>query len=108
MKTAYLLAAFAPLIGAIVAGLFGRTVGRAGAHTVTIAGVAISFAASLYTLFDVLQGNTFDGSLYTWASIGGGGVGGPVGGDGGGQGGHGRGRNGAGTSEERAGEVRAR
>ena len=71
MKTAYLLAAFAPLVGAIVAGLFGRTVGRAGAHTVTIAGVAISFAASLYVLFDVLQGNTFDGTVYTWASIGG-------------------------------------
>ncbi|NLD70429.1 MAG: NADH-quinone oxidoreductase subunit L, partial [Limnobacter sp.] len=71
MKTAYLLAAFAPLVGAIVAGLFGRAVGRTGAHTVTIAGVAISFAASLYVLFDVLQGNTFDGTVYTWASIGG-------------------------------------
>jgi len=71
MKTAYLLAAFAPLVGAIVAGLFGRVVGRAGAHTVTIAGVAISFAASLWTLFDVLQGNTFNGTLYQWATAGG-------------------------------------
>jgi NADH-quinone oxidoreductase subunit L len=71
MKTAYLLAAFAPLVGAIVAGLFGRQVGRAGAHTVTIAGVAVSFAASLWTLFDVLQGNTFNGTLYQWASVGG-------------------------------------
>ena len=71
MKTAYLLAAFAPLVGAILAGLFGRQIGRAGAHTVTIAGVAISFAASLWTLFDVLQGNTFNGTLYQWASVGG-------------------------------------
>ncbi|TXL66017.1 NADH-quinone oxidoreductase subunit L [Zeimonas arvi] len=71
MKTAYLLAAFAPLVGAIVAGLFGRQVGRAGAHTVTIAGVAVSFAASLWTLMDVLQGNTFNGTLYQWASVGG-------------------------------------
>jgi NADH-quinone oxidoreductase subunit L len=69
MKTAYLLAAFAPLVGAIVAGLFGRQVGRAGAHWVTIVGVAISFAASLWTLFDVLKGNTFDGPLYTWAAF---------------------------------------
>src|SRR5690606_27537488 len=69
MKTAYLLAAFAPLVGAIVAGLFGRQVGRAGAHWVTIIGVAISFAASLWTLFDVLTGNTFDGPLYTWAAF---------------------------------------
>ncbi|MCM5572041.1 NADH-quinone oxidoreductase subunit L [Burkholderiaceae bacterium FT117] len=71
MKTAYLLAAFAPLVGAIVAGLFGRQVGRAGAHTVTIAGVAVSFLASLWTLFDVLQGNTFNGTVYQWASVGG-------------------------------------
>src|SRR5690606_32604041 len=69
MKTAYLLAAFAPLIGSIVAGLFGRQVGRAGAHWVTIAGVAISFAASLWTLFDVLGGNTFEGALYTWSVL---------------------------------------
>ncbi len=71
MKTAYLLAAFAPLAGALLAGLFGRTIGRAGAHTVTIAGVAIAFFASMWTLADVLQGNTFVGTLYSWATIGG-------------------------------------
>ncbi len=71
MKTAYLLAAFAPLVGALVAGLFGRSIGRANSHRVTILGVAISFAASLWTLFDVLAGNTFDGAVYTWASIAG-------------------------------------
>jgi len=71
MKTAYLLAAFAPLAGALLAGLFGRTIGRAGAHTVTIAGVAIAFFASMWTLADVLQGNTFNGTLYSWATIGG-------------------------------------
>ncbi|MCD6680291.1 MAG: NADH-quinone oxidoreductase subunit L [Burkholderiaceae bacterium] len=71
MKTAYLLAAFAPLVGALVAGLFGQRIGRANSHRVTILGVAISFAASLWTLFDVLAGNTFDGAVYTWASIAG-------------------------------------
>ncbi len=71
MKTAYLLAAFAPLVGALVAGLFGRSIGRANSHRVTILGVAISFAASAWTLLDVLEGNTFNGTVYTWAAIGG-------------------------------------
>jgi NADH-quinone oxidoreductase subunit L len=71
MKTAYLLAAFAPLVGALVAGLFGRRIGRANSHRVTILGVAISFAASLWTLSDVLAGNTFDGAVYPWANIAG-------------------------------------
>ncbi|MFZ9679729.1 MAG: proton-conducting transporter membrane subunit, partial [Quisquiliibacterium sp.] len=70
MKTAYLLAAFAPLVGAIIAGLFGRQVGRTGAHTVTILGVLVSFIASATTLMDVLAGNTFNGALYTWSVIG--------------------------------------
>ncbi len=71
MKTAYLFAAFAPLVGALAAGLFGRQIGRAGAHTVTILGVAVSLAASLWTLADVLAGNTFDGTLYMWSVVGG-------------------------------------
>ncbi len=70
MKTAYLLAAFAPLVGAIIAGLWGRRIGRAGAHWVTIIGVAVSFFASLWTMSDVLAGHTFNGTLYSWATIG--------------------------------------
>ena len=41
----------APLIGSLVAGLFGRKVGRAGAHWVTILGVAVAFALSAYVLY---------------------------------------------------------
>jgi len=70
IKTAYLLAAFAPLVGAIVAGLFGRVIGRTATHWVTIAGVAIACVASFWTLSDVLAGNTFNGTLYHWAQIG--------------------------------------
>jgi len=70
MNTAYLLAAFAPLAGAIIAGLFGRAIGRSGAHWVTILGVAVAFLASMWTLRDVLDGNTFDGALYTWSVVG--------------------------------------
>ena len=73
MKPILLTIVLAPLIAAIVAGLFGRQVGRAGAHSVTILGVAISFGLSLY----VLKGFAFDGagvfneSVYRWAAIGG-------------------------------------
>jgi NADH-quinone oxidoreductase subunit L len=70
MKTAYLLAAFAPLVGAVLAGFFGRRIGRAGAHTVTILGVAVSLVASLVTFADVMAGNTFNGTLYAWSVIG--------------------------------------
>jgi NADH-quinone oxidoreductase subunit L len=71
VKTAYLLVPFAPLVGAIVAGLFGRTIGRAGAHTVTILGVLVSFIASCWIFADVMQGNTFNGGVYTWLTSGG-------------------------------------
>ena len=46
-KTLLVLIVLAPLIGAILAGLFGRQIGRAGAHTVTILGVAVSCALSV-------------------------------------------------------------
>jgi len=62
----YLIVPLAPLAGALVAGLGGRRIGRAGAHWVTIAGVAISFAASCVIFADVLNGNVFNGPVYTW------------------------------------------
>ena len=68
MMSVYLVAAFAPLAGAIVAGLFGRQVGRAGAHWITIIGVALSMAASAVALHDVMGGNIFNGTVYTWAT----------------------------------------
>jgi NADH-quinone oxidoreductase subunit L len=68
----FLTIVLAPLAAAIVAGFFGKQIGRAGAHSVTIIGVAISFGLSLY----VLKGFIFDGaepfneSVYRWALIG--------------------------------------
>src|SRR2546425_6563914 len=67
MKAVYLLVPFAPLAGAIVAGLFGR----AGAHRVTILSVLISFLASCWIFSDVLAGNSFNGSVYTFLTSGG-------------------------------------
>jgi len=71
MKLSYLIVPFAPLIGAILAGLFGKQIGRKGAHWVTILGVLISFIASCVVFADVLKGNTFNGPLYTWMVSGG-------------------------------------
>lgn len=67
----YLLAALSPLIGALIAGLMGRVIGRQGAHSVTILGVLVSLVSSVYVLLDVIQGNSFNGTVYTWAVIGG-------------------------------------
>ena len=68
MKTLYALVPLAPLVGSIVAGLFGRWVGRRGAHTVTILGVLVAFLASVAIYFDVKAGNTFNGPLYVWGT----------------------------------------
>src|SRR5450755_1023069 len=68
MEGIYLTIVLAPLLAAMIAGLGGRTVGRVGAHTVTIAGVALSFALSLFVLKKMLldgMGN-YNGTVYTW------------------------------------------
>ena len=66
----------APLIGAVVAGLFGRQIGRRGAHTVTILGVAIAFAISAWVLYAVVaDGARFNATIYEWLVMGGGGPG---------------------------------
>ena len=71
MKTLYLLVPLAPLVGAILAGFFGRILGRAGAHTITSLGVAVSFVLSVIIFQDVQAGNTFNGTVYQWMESGG-------------------------------------
>lgn len=70
MQSLYLTVPLAPLAGAIIAGLFGKLIGRTGAHVVTILGVAIAFVASLLIFQDVQAGNTFNGPVYTWLTSG--------------------------------------
>ena len=71
MQKLYLLVPLAPLAGALLAGLFGKAIGRAGAHVVTILGVAVAFIASVFVYQDVQAGNTFNGTIYTWMVAGG-------------------------------------
>jgi len=72
-KTHLLIIVLAPLLGAILAGLFGRRIGRVGAHSVTIGGVAISCALSIYVLWQLVgQGAApFNENVYTWFQVGG-------------------------------------
>jgi len=71
MQQIYLTIVLAPLIAAILAGLFGRQVGRVGSHTLTIGGVALSCALSLWVLkIHALDGAApFNETLYTWAIV---------------------------------------
>ncbi|MGF6905459.1 proton-conducting transporter membrane subunit, partial [Paraburkholderia sp. GAS348] len=60
----------APLAGSLIAGLFGKAVGRAGAHTVTILGVAVSFILSVMVFLQVMDGASFNATIYDWMQIG--------------------------------------
>jgi NADH-quinone oxidoreductase subunit L len=59
----------APLAGSLIAGLFGKTIGRKNAHRVTITGVAIAFVLSALAFHDVMNGASFDATIYEWASV---------------------------------------
>ncbi len=71
-KTVLLAIVLAPLLGAIVAGLFGRQVGRAGSHWITILGVGASCALSSYVLWQLVgQGAApFNENVYTFFQVG--------------------------------------
>ena len=72
LPTLSLLIILAPLAGAVAAGLFGRAVGRSGAHAVTIAGVAVSTVLSFFVFKAVVLdgGEGFNGPLYVWGQVG--------------------------------------
>lgn len=67
----------APLVGSLVAGIFGTTfggnwIGRRLSHTLTILGVLIAFILSAMTLKSVaVDGARFNETLYTWMVVGG-------------------------------------
>ncbi len=69
MENIHLTIVLAPLAAAIVAGLFGKQIGRAGAHWITIVAVGLSFVLSLLVLKDIWfdGGEVYNYSVYTWA-----------------------------------------
>jgi len=72
-KSLLIAVVLAPLLGSIIAGLFGRQVGRAGAHWVTILGVAVSCALSCWVLYQLTFNGAapFNQNLYTFFDVGG-------------------------------------
>ncbi|SHE19146.1 NADH-ubiquinone oxidoreductase chain L [Bathymodiolus brooksi thiotrophic gill symbiont] len=72
MENFYLTIALSPLLGAIIAGFFGRMLGRTATHTITVLGVLVSTVLALMVFnYHVLeQGAIFNQNLYTWMQIG--------------------------------------
>ncbi len=71
MESVYLAIPLLPLFGALVAGLFGGWIGRAGAHWVTILTVAASFVLSAVAFWHIIidGGPVFDEAIYTWMVV---------------------------------------
>ncbi|TFW28704.1 NADH-quinone oxidoreductase subunit L [Duganella callida] len=66
----------APLAGSAVAGLlgtkfFGNVVGRKTSTAATILGVLVAFIISAMTLNDVINGASFNGTIYNWMTVAG-------------------------------------
>jgi NADH-quinone oxidoreductase subunit L len=72
MENVYLAIVLAPLTGAIIAGLFGKLIGRNGAHRVTILGVGISSFLSLIAYYHLFYngGDIYNATIYTWLNSG--------------------------------------
>lgn len=58
---------FAPLLGALAAGFFGKWMGRTATHRTAVSLMMCSFVASLVIAQQVLvHGQTYNGALYHW------------------------------------------
>ena len=78
LQTSNLLAVpLAPLVGSVLAGVFGTQfggnwLGRRITHSLTILGVLVAFVLSMQTLWSVgVDGARFNETLYTWMVVGG-------------------------------------
>ncbi|HEX5961821.1 MAG TPA: NADH-quinone oxidoreductase subunit L [Rhodanobacteraceae bacterium] len=62
----------APLVGALIAGLARKQVGRAGAAAIAIISVALSFALSCVVFWQLVWGGApvFNANVYTWLEVG--------------------------------------
>jgi len=72
MENIYLAIVLAPLAGSVIAGLFGKVIGRSGAHWVTIIGVGVSSILSMIVYkYIVIDGaGSYNGTVYTWLESG--------------------------------------
>src|SRR3990172_10748814 len=66
MQTLYLTVPLAPLVGALVSGLLCLKISNRAAHSVTIFGMVVATVGAAVVFYDVLQGRTYNGPVYTW------------------------------------------
>ncbi|MEK7876844.1 MAG: NADH-quinone oxidoreductase subunit L, partial [Pseudomonadota bacterium] len=66
MQTLYLIVPLAPLAGALISGLLCLKIGNRAAHSVTILGMVVATVGAAVVFYDVLQGHTYNGPVYTW------------------------------------------
>ncbi len=66
MQQLYLLIPLAPLAGALISGLLCLKIGNRAAHSVTILGMLVATVGAVVVFYDVLQGHTYNGPVYTW------------------------------------------
>lgn len=68
LKALCLMVILSPLLGAMLAGFFGKRIGRHGAASAAIAGVGLAFVASLGVFYLYSHGNVayVDMTIYTW------------------------------------------
>src|SRR3989337_1314373 len=66
MQQLYLLIPLAPLAGALISGLLCLKISNRAAHSVTILGMLVATAGAAAVFYDVLQGHTYNGPVYTW------------------------------------------
>ena len=68
MESTYLTIVLSPLFAAVMAGFFGRQIGRAWSHRITITGVAVSFGLSVTVMWGFLIDNnpTYNATVYSW------------------------------------------
>lgn len=71
METLYLLVPLAPLLASIVAGLFGKKIGRSAVHWLTTLSVALSFILSVVAFKHIVLDGApvYNGTVYTWAEV---------------------------------------
>ena len=71
METLYLLVPLAPLLASIVAGLFGKKIGRNVVHWLTTLSVALSFILSVVAFKHIVLDGApvYNGTVYTWAEV---------------------------------------
>ena len=70
-QTLLLTLALSPLVGSVIAGLFGKKIGRTWSHRVTILGVAIAFALSAIVFkLVIFEGQSYNAQVYQWMQVG--------------------------------------